>query len=77
MRNFLHLKELDEMYMGIPKTKIWQNNRFWGILIPAVHVLYPIVQLGPAWLPRYNEDPAITNFFFGTMVLIRYSGVPL
>ena len=32
--NLLQLKELNETYLGISVTKIWQNCRFWGILIP-------------------------------------------
>ena len=38
---------------------------------PAITIFFAVNQI-----IRYNEDPALTNIFFGTVTL-RYSGVPL
>ena len=36
MQNILQFKDMNEMYLRISITKIWQNCRFWDTLIPEV-----------------------------------------
>ena len=43
---------------------------------PAITNIFVVNQIFLLRGLRYNEDPAITNIFFGTVTL-RYSGVPL